>query len=64
MYVCSDTPESEVEWNRGSVVALAQNFARELKETPSNLLTPSLFVEAVGKRLSEVAGEGLEFIPR
>ena len=64
LHACSHTPESEVEWNRGCVVASAQNFARELKETPSNLLTPSLFVEAVGKRLGEVAGEKLEFIPR
>ena len=60
----SSTPESEVEWNRGCVVASAQNFARELKETPSNLLTPSLFVEAVSSKLHEVAGENLEFIPR
>ena len=37
---------------------------------PSNLLTPSLFVERVGERLGGVGGggggggEGLEFIPR
>ena len=60
----SSTPESEVEWNRGCVVAAAQNFARDLKETPSNLLTPSLFVEAVGERLEQIRGENLEFIPR
>ena len=45
-------------------MASAQNFARELKEMPSNMLTPSLFVEVVGERLNEVAGENLEFIPR
>ena len=61
----SPTPESEVEWNRGRVMASAQNFARELKEAPSNLLTPSLFVEVVGERLGQLgAGERLEFIPR
>ena len=60
----SSTPESEVEWNRGCVMASAQNFARELKETPSNLLTPSLFVEAVGERLGSEAIQNLDFIPR
>ena len=54
-----------MEWNRGCVLASAQNFARELKETPSNLLTPSLFVEAVGERLGQVeTGDSLEFIPQ
>ena len=60
----SSTPEAEEEWNRGYVLGSAQNFARELKETPSNLLTPSLFVEAVGERMSEVSRENFEFIPR
>ena len=53
-----------MEWNRGCVLASAQNFARELKEMPSNLLTPSLFVEAVGERLGGVARDQLEFVPR
>ena len=46
------------------MTASAQNFARELKETPSNLLTPALFVESVGEKLREVGGENLEFLPR
>jgi aminopeptidase len=61
----NSTSESEAEWNRGCVLASAQNFARELEEMPSNLLTPCLFVEAVGERMEGVAGrESLDFIPR
>ncbi|KAH8921199.1 hypothetical protein BT69DRAFT_1351812 [Atractiella rhizophila] len=37
-------------WGRGKVYALAQNLARELAETPSNLLTPLLF----SRRASEL----------
>ena len=62
LFCPSSTSESEAEWNRGCVLASAQNFARELKEMPSNLLTPSLFVDAVGERMA--GRESLEFIPR
>ena len=58
LFVYSPTPETEEEWNRGCVLASAQNFARELKEMPSNLLTPSLFVERVGERLGGGRGRG------
>ena len=35
-------------------MASAQNFARELMETPSNHLTPSLFVDTVNGRIGEI----------
>ena len=53
-------------WSKGFVTATAQNFARELMETPSNLMTPTKFVEAVSHQLGEVrvSSEGkLEVVP-
>ena len=49
--------------------ASAQNFARELMEMPSNLMTPSLFVEAVQERAELVRqsmsdSAQLQIIPR
>ena len=32
----------------------AQNFARELMETPSNLMTPTIFADTLTKRLSDL----------
>ncbi len=48
---------------------MAQNFARELTESPSNHMTPTRFVDAVSSRLGEVVREGgepgrLAIIPR
>lgn len=34
------------DWNRGMVLAKAQNIARDLANTPANLMTPSLFAQA------------------
>lgn len=34
-------------WYTGEVYAKAQNWARELKETPANLMTPTIFSERV-----------------
>lgn len=48
-------------------MAGAQNFARQLMDAPANLMTPSLFVDAVSTQLGEVPGMGrsqLEVIPR
>ena len=50
-------------WKHGSTVADAQNFARELMETPCNHLTPAKFVEIVSDKLSSVADK-MEYIGR
>ncbi|RZC40296.1 cytosol aminopeptidase [Asbolus verrucosus] len=39
-----DQAES-VKWERGAVKAAAQNMARRLADTPSNLMTPTIFAE-------------------
>ncbi|XP_044760539.1 cytosol aminopeptidase-like [Coccinella septempunctata] len=40
--------ESEYEkWNRGVIKADAQNLARKLADTPSNLLTPTIFSQQI-----------------
>ena len=56
-------------WGRGCVQGSAQNFARGLMEMPSNLMTPSLFVEAVQGRAESVRSSmadsvSLQVIPR
>ena len=47
----SSNPAHLEKWSRGCVLALAQNFARELMESPANHMTPTMFVEAVSKRM-------------
>ena len=39
-------------WNKGVTLANAQNLSRTLMETPSNLMTPRMFAEAVTAQLS------------
>lgn len=41
-------------WSRGSVKAEAQNVARKLADTPSNLLTPTIFADQVQNVLGSV----------
>ncbi|KAN0065120.1 hypothetical protein ACQY0O_001617 [Thecaphora frezii] len=45
----SDDVKSSVplSWYTGEVYAKAQNWARELKETPANLMTPTIFAQRV-----------------
>ena len=43
------------DWKQGCVLGEGQNFARELMETPANLLTPKLFTEKVAERLSRLS---------
>ncbi|EPQ26995.1 uncharacterized protein PFL1_05631 [Pseudozyma flocculosa PF-1] len=45
----SDDVKSSVplSWHTGEVYAKAQNWARELKETPANLMTPTIFGQRV-----------------
>lgn len=41
-------------WQRGTIKAEAQNIARKLADTPSNLLTPTIFAEQVQNILGSV----------
>ena len=43
------------DWKEGCILGEGQNFARELMETPANLLTPRLFTEKVTERLSQLS---------
>ncbi|CAB3981658.1 cytosol aminopeptidase, partial [Paramuricea clavata] len=43
------------DWEEGCSLGGGQNFARELMETPANLLTPRLFTEKVAERLSRLS---------
>ena len=66
IHPCSSLSQEEA-WSKGVVTASAQNFARQLMETPSNMMTPTMFVESVTKRLGEVqqtTSGKLEVIPR
>ena len=47
-------------------MAEAQNFARQLMETPSNHMTPTMFVDTVNSQLGAVkisSGTKLEVVP-
>ena len=52
--VVSENPYLQATWNRGRVFAEAQNFARYLAESPSNLMTPTIFCKEVTKMLGEI----------
>nr|CAI5817964.1 unnamed protein product [Callosobruchus analis] len=41
-------------WEKGTIKAEAQNLARRLADTPSNLLTPTIFAEEAQKILSSL----------
>lgn len=41
-------------WQDGLLLSGAQNFARGLMETPSNLLTPTIFADTLTERLSDL----------
>ena len=67
--ISSADPSFLQQWSRGCVLGSAQNFARELMETPSNHMTPSLFVEAVSEKIGEIKQrlsnqKSIEVIPR
>lgn len=49
-------------WQDGLLLSGAQNFARELMETPSNLMTPTMFAEKLTHRLSDI--ENVEVVVR
>ena len=41
-------------WQDGLLLSGAQNFARELMETPSNLMTPTVFADRLTEQLSDL----------
>ena len=41
-------------WQDGLLLSGAQNFARELMETPSNLMTPTMFADRLNERLADL----------
>jgi cytosol aminopeptidase len=45
----SENPYQQATWNRGRIFAEAQNFARYLAESPSNLMTPTIFCKEITK---------------
>lgn len=49
-----NTFPSGLSWSTGQVYAEAQNFARDLKETPANLMTPTIFADQVTKAFAGV----------
>ena len=49
-------------WQDGLLLSGAQNFARELMETPSNLLTPTVFADTLINRFSDL--ESVEVLAR
>ena len=48
-------PSLKKQWHEGCVLGDGQNFAKELMETPANLLTPRLFTEKVQERLRQLS---------
>ncbi|KAJ2832884.1 hypothetical protein FBU31_002003 [Coemansia sp. 'formosensis'] len=48
----SITSASSAEWDAGRVYADAQNFARELMDTPANFMTPTEFARRITQDLS------------
>ncbi|KAL0567710.1 hypothetical protein V5O48_014282 [Marasmius crinis-equi] len=54
--------EQSKEWDRGSVYAYSQNFARTLMELPANIITPTEFCERAKKEFEGI--ENVELIVR
>ncbi|KAL6446421.1 hypothetical protein ACFW04_001178 [Cataglyphis niger] len=46
--------EGEAEWRVGIIKAQAQNWARELADTPANLMTPTIFSQRVSEILTNL----------
>lgn len=43
------------DWKDGCILAEGQNFAKELMETPGNLLSPEIFTEKVTEKFSKLS---------
>ncbi|XP_033324821.2 cytosol aminopeptidase [Megalopta genalis] len=46
--------EEQEQWRIGNIKAQAQNWARELSDTPANLMTPTIFSQEVSSCLSKL----------
>jgi aminopeptidase len=46
--------DKQEEWNRGKIIATAQNFARVLTDTPANLMTPTIFSQKVEEKFASL----------
>ncbi|RLU25395.1 hypothetical protein DMN91_001551 [Ooceraea biroi] len=46
--------EGKAEWQVGTIKAQAQNWARELADTPANLMTPTIFSQRVSETLTNL----------
>ncbi|XP_045478219.1 cytosol aminopeptidase-like [Harmonia axyridis] len=49
--ICLENATEKDNWNRGVIKANAQNLARKLADTPSNLLTPTIFSQQIAEIL-------------
>lgn len=49
---------------RGKMIAETQNLARVLKETPANLMTPTVFAETIQKYVNDWNLKNVQVIPR
>ena len=47
-------------WNRGKTLAESQNIARDLSNTPANLMTPTIFANQVVSLFKQKGLEGVE----
>lgn len=52
----SSSDAKNLDWKTGEVFAYSQNLARELMDTPANLMTPTIFTERAKKELEGLAG--------
>ncbi len=58
--IFSGSEEEFGDWEKGQTIAHAQNFARRLGELPSNIATPTFFVEETKKQFEGVANVNIE----
>ncbi len=63
LFFFSSSPHLK-QWGKGCVLGSAQNFARELMETPSNHMTPTMFVDSVSDRIGQLKSDAVQVIPR
>ena len=64
IYVCTVLPypnsglnsreNADASWEKGVALAAGQNFARHLKDSPGNKMTPTIFCEEAVKNLGDL----------
>lgn len=52
----SSSSAEKLDWTSGTIFADSQNLARELMDTPANLMTPTIFSERTKKEFEGVQG--------